>query len=74
MRLKSSLADIDIGDQFKDEKGVLMEITNFNGSQTVVYKPVGATEKNVERELAKTPTLLAKIRLHLLEEEKARNK
>jgi hypothetical protein len=72
MKLKSSLADIDIGDKFKDEKGVLMEIVNFNGTQTVVYRPVGATGKNVEREMAKTPELLAKIRLQMLEEERGK--
>ncbi len=68
--MKISISDIELGDRFKDDDGVLCEIINFIGSQTAVCRRVtGKVPGGADREIPLGPALLAKVRLYLMQSE-----
>lgn len=67
LETKRTVADIDIGDKF-EEDGQLWTIVGFNGSGTPVAHSDSSPPGVPDRELSKTPQLLAKIRAYILKQ------
>ena len=63
--MKKSVADIELGDRFKDDDSVLYEIVNFAGSAAAICRRVtGQVPGAADREFPLNGVLLAKIRLY----------
>ena len=68
--MKTSISDLELGDRFKDDNGVILEIINFIGSQTAICRRVtGRVPGGADLELPLNPALLAKVRLYLMQSE-----